>query len=217
MFLKKTIFLTSSLTTTLPLNIERWRPVSGLGACNITLGHLTSGKLVCSTTAIRERYVEDCYADDTINSARNCLLCTNRSCPPGCLGSYRIWWLSKVAKINQGSVKTKIRINENIITIFSSNALQNLGLTRSLFPYERQIPKKITTSIEKRMGEKIYFECSIYSNNLWPQLVSKGKPGSTRSGFSLDFLAQAQPEEQFMGQFTRHHMDVNIPIGLNLR
>ena len=209
--------MTSSLTTTLPLNIERWRPVSGLGACNITLGHLTSGKLVCSTTAIRERYVEDCYADDTINSARNCLLCTNRSCPPGCLGSYRIWWLSKVAKINQGSVKTKkrIRINENSITIFSSNALHNLGLTRSLFPYERQIPKKITTS--KKMGEKIYFECSIYSNNLWPQLVSKGKPGSTRSGFSLDFLAQAQPEEQFMGQFTRHHMDVNIPIGLNLR
>ena len=71
--------------------------------------------------------------------------------------------------------------------------------------------------MKNRMGEKIYFECSIYSNNLWPQLVSKGKPGSTRSGFSLDFLAQAQPEEQFMGQFTRHHMDVNIPIGLNLR
>ena len=179
MFLKIKKKLTSSLTTTLPLNIERWRPVSGLGACNITLGHLTSGKLVCSTTAIRERYVEDCYADDTINSARNCLLCTNRSCPPWCLGSYRIWWLSKVAKINQGSVKTKKRINENSITIFSSNALQNLGLTRSLFPYERQIPKKITTSIEKRMGEKIYFECSIFrtifDHNLFPR-ESRGQP-----------------------------------------
>ena len=38
-------------------------------------------------------------------------------------------------------------------------------------------------------------------------------------GFSsrLDFLAHAQPEEQFMGQFTGHRWDVNIPVGLNLR
>ena len=32
------------------------------------------------------------------------------------------------------------------------------------------------------------------------------------SGFGLDFLAHARPEEEFMGQFTRHHRDVNIPL-----
>ena len=53
-----------------------------LGSCNITISDPFCSKLFCSTTAIRERYVEDCYADDTINSARNCLLGTKSSCTP---------------------------------------------------------------------------------------------------------------------------------------
>ena len=59
-----------------------WKPI--LGGCNITISDPFCSKLFCSTTAIRERYVEDCYADDTINSARNCPLSTKSSRTP--------WW-----------------------------------------------------------------------------------------------------------------------------
>ena len=56
-----------SVTITHPLRIERWRTVSRLGGCNITLGHLTSG--------LARVYMQDtvCTTAATLLQIRHCI------------------------------------------------------------------------------------------------------------------------------------------------